>query len=369
MFESKHGLITGYAFSPDGKTLAIANDRGDHGFVGVLPLGDEDATVTWISPSVDTDTAPTWSPDGTHLAWRREVTLVDRDGRDPRCTEGGYCGTAGPAYSIMAAKVNVASGHGPAVVTDVIELHRDWTTGYPDGSAGYGSRPLVWMDNSSGVVFGCEVDGYVKVCAAHLETVVTGTTVVAPQPCDHQAFTLRGDILITTNNCDMVDSLGIDQINLHTLRRTVIQPAKAHVVSGMSSAGGHIAGFSDGSLAFFQSTWNTSTAVVLLSGAGTIDSSARVISAPDQNSAMSRFVQPTLVTFPSPDGKFTLHAQVFEPPPNTGGERGAGGKMGIVFTHGGCQRQMYTLLSSLRTLYLSCYPIFVHFFHAALESR
>ena len=351
IFESKHGLITGYDFAPDGRSVAIANNRGDHGFVGVLPLGNRDSSIAWISPSVDTDTALAWSPDGTHLAWRREATLVGRDGRDPRCTEGGYCGTAGPAYSIMVAKVSVPSA-GRSLVGPAVELHRDWTTGYPDGSAGYGSRPLVWMQNGSGVVFGCEADGYIKVCAAHVGAATSGAFTVTPKQCDHQAFSLRGDNLYTTNNCDMVDSLGIERVDMRTLKRAIVQPAKAHLVSGMSAAGAHLVGFSDGSLVFFQSTWNTSTSVMLLPGDGNAqgDSSARVISELDRkNDALSRFVQPTLVTFPSPDGKFTLHAQVFEPPPSSGEERGGvyasasakGGKPGIVFTHGGCQRQMY----------------------------
>jgi dipeptidyl aminopeptidase/acylaminoacyl peptidase len=353
IFESKHGLIRGYDFAPDGRSVAIANDRGDHGFVGVLPLDNGDASITWISPSVDTDTSPTWSPDGTHLAWRREATLIGRDGRDPRCTEGGYCGTAGPAYSIMVAKVSVSSVSRP-VLGPALELHRDWTTGYPDGSAGYGSRPLVWMSNGSGVVFGCEADGYIKVCAARLGADgASGAITVTPKQCDHQAFSLRGDSLFTTNNCDMVDSLGIERVDMRTLEHTVVQPAKAHLVSGMSAAGAHLVEFSDGSLVYFQSTWNTSTSVVLLPGgvgsSAQGDSAVRVISVPDRNNALRLFSPPTLVTFPSPDGKFTLHAQVFEPPLLSSTEdRNASsaaltkrGRPGIVFTHGGCQRQMY----------------------------
>lgn len=179
LFETKHGLITGFDVAPGGRAVAIANDRGDHGFVGILPLAVDaelgglvsvpNASIQWVAPSTDTDTAATWSQDGSRLAWRREATLIDSDGRDPRCTIGGYCGTAGPAYTIMSTAVMLPSTPtGRVSITDVQELHRDWITGYPDSSAGYGSRPMGWNPNGTAVVFGCETDGYIKVCAAHL---------------------------------------------------------------------------------------------------------------------------------------------------------------------------------------------------------
>ena len=49
--------------------VAFASDRGDHSFVGVYDREAE--TITWMAPSVDRDGFPTWSPDGTRIAFIR----------------------------------------------------------------------------------------------------------------------------------------------------------------------------------------------------------------------------------------------------------------------------------------------------------
>jgi dipeptidyl aminopeptidase/acylaminoacyl peptidase len=129
-------------------------------------------------------------------------------------------------------------------------------------------------------------------------------------------------------------------IDLSTLIRTSVQPSGPHLVSGMSSSGGHLAVFASGHLAYFQTTHNTSTAVVLRSGAGT-SGTVQVVSTGDKSPTIGAFIQPKLVTFPSPDGKFTVHAQLFEPPPSASRQNSDGVRPGVIFTHGGCQRQMY----------------------------
>ena len=57
----------------------------------------------------------------------------------------------------------------------------------------------------------------------------------------------------------------------------------------------------------------------------------------------SGFVQPSLVEFPSEDGHYTIHAQLFLPKgvsPNAS----AHALPAIVFTHGGSERQMYAAM-------------------------
>ena len=65
------GGISQVTLSPDGRRIAFANRRGDHGFVGVYDL--ETQTVTHPDPSVDTDTDPVFSPDGRRLAFLRQA--------------------------------------------------------------------------------------------------------------------------------------------------------------------------------------------------------------------------------------------------------------------------------------------------------
>ena len=48
-------------WSPDGSKVAFVSDRVDHSFIGVYDVRAR--TVTFLSPSVDHDSSPTWSPD------------------------------------------------------------------------------------------------------------------------------------------------------------------------------------------------------------------------------------------------------------------------------------------------------------------
>ena len=60
--------------SPDGTKLAFVSDRGRYGrgsysFVGVFDFASR--SVTYVFPNVEMDREPTWSPDGTRLAFIR----------------------------------------------------------------------------------------------------------------------------------------------------------------------------------------------------------------------------------------------------------------------------------------------------------
>ena len=59
LFSTKHGSLAGFAWSPDGRTLAFDNHRGDHGFVGLYDYFAGGA-VQWVAPSYDTDYGVLW---------------------------------------------------------------------------------------------------------------------------------------------------------------------------------------------------------------------------------------------------------------------------------------------------------------------
>eukprot|EP01065_Artemidia_motanka_P051499 TRINITY_DN9108_c0_g1_i1.p1 TRINITY_DN9108_c0_g1~~TRINITY_DN9108_c0_g1_i1.p1 ORF type:complete len:791 (+),score=173.00 TRINITY_DN9108_c0_g1_i1:79-2373(+) len=355
VFRTRHGSITDLTWSPDGTRLAFTNNRGDHAFVGVYTRGQD--RLQWMSPSVDTDSSPAWSPDGGRLAWVRfrQHDGVDGRGTGTQWVEGPRGGRNGPPFSVMVSKVEAPCPPLPARCKQfpaaANEVFRDWVYGYPaGGTIGYGARPMRWSADGSEVLFGSELSGFVHVTAANASgDVPAGTNEMrdlTPLPCVHQDWILSGDLLYLSHNCDMADSLGVAVVNVKAgpTSRAPIVAGTSHMVAGMSNQGQGMAPLGGGSVAYFFSTATSPVSVSIHSNGSSSPVTADVPTgglrpgyAPYNSSA---FVTPELVTFPSEDGLFTIHAQFFRPP----AMRDGASTPAIIFTHGGSQRQMYAAM-------------------------
>src|SRR5205823_1736493 len=63
-------------WSPDGREIAFASNRGDHSFIAIYHFGK--GTVRYLSPSADRDILPRWSPDG------KQIAFIRLPGRQPK---------------------------------------------------------------------------------------------------------------------------------------------------------------------------------------------------------------------------------------------------------------------------------------------
>lgn len=63
------GTVGSFRLSPDRTKLAFVSQRGDHSFLGIYTISD--GTLQWVSPSIDSDSDPVWSPDGSKIAFLR----------------------------------------------------------------------------------------------------------------------------------------------------------------------------------------------------------------------------------------------------------------------------------------------------------
>src|SRR4051812_7365772 len=95
-------------WSPDGTKIAFVSNRVDHSFIGVYDVRTRG--LKFLSPGVDHDTSPTWSPDSTHVAFiRRPGTPF---GLQAHQGSGGIGNPDGPAYSPLGALRNGGRGQG-----------------------------------------------------------------------------------------------------------------------------------------------------------------------------------------------------------------------------------------------------------------
>jgi len=74
LFEIR-GRVSSPSWSPDGSQLAFVSTREDHSFIGVYePHTDQ---LRFIEPSTDRDIEPRWSPDGRRIAFIRLFNVRD----------------------------------------------------------------------------------------------------------------------------------------------------------------------------------------------------------------------------------------------------------------------------------------------------
>ena len=86
-------------WSPDGTKFAFVSNRVDHSLVGVYDMRTR--AITFLSPSVDHDTSPTWSSDGRRVAFiRRPGTPF---GLQAHQGAGSIGNPDGPAYNPLTA--------------------------------------------------------------------------------------------------------------------------------------------------------------------------------------------------------------------------------------------------------------------------
>ena len=333
----------GATWSGDGRVLAVSVLRFDHGFIGVWRRGT--TRLRWVAPSLDTDAYPVWSADGDRLAFIRLREGSDEHGVTPRDRNDG------PPFAIFVAEMAAPGSSSPSARLTAREVYREWQFGYPGtGENGYGGRPLLWAAGDSVLLTGSERSGYLQVVAVGADgDVRRGTntsTALTPRGCEVQDWRLSPDSthLYVAHGCDDVDSLGVMRVDVRSGTRAVVVRGTPTQVAGMSGdedGGAGMLPLDGGGIAYIASTYNASTSVWLSTSA---TAPPRMLAHPPPPAAVAAFRMPKMVTFPSSDGLFTLHAQLFEAHATAGAPRDRTAtkpRPAVLFTHGGAMRQMY----------------------------
>src|SRR6266849_5670595 len=145
------GTVDSLTWAPDGKRLAFVSHRDGHSLIGVYDFVDQ--TIVWLSPSLDYDSSPAFSPDGARIAFVHVLAEKTPPFSSQR---------SGRPWSIWTADVKTGQGRrvwiadaGPgSVFRPTISVNNDTPS----------ATNLFWT-NLDDLVFPWEKSGWQHLCA------------------------------------------------------------------------------------------------------------------------------------------------------------------------------------------------------------
>lgn len=298
LFQIK-GNVNSLEFSPDGKKIAFTVSRGGHQLLGIYE--NQETPIHWIAPSFHRYSQPKWSPDGSKIAFVKTL------------------GGSGAALSLLEPRhvpweiwlADVATGQGEMLWKAPETLR---------GSYRYG---FFSYPNKNELVFESYHEGWQHLFALDLadkslQSLTLGDYMV-------EQIKLFGEKVVFSANRGS-DKEDLDRRHIGSL------DLKSKKLTWETSGDGieaYPVAVGD-KLAFFSATPQRSHLVAIKDGEKTQLLQEFAI---PHDFPQSQLVTPKQVSFKAPDGT-TVYGQLFEK------EGGAAKKPGVVFIHGGPQRQM-----------------------------
>ena len=304
------GSVKQLRWSPDGACVAFVSDRDDHSFIVVYSVAS--GAITYLDPSTDLDTNPTWSPDSTRIAFLR--IPPDKDALLFVAHR-----TALP-WSIRVA--DVATGNG----REIFHAAEGQGSVYHETDS---SDQLHWTLGDR-IVFPWERDGW-----AHLYEVPVYSDSNNAAPLTPGNFEVE-HVALSEDRKTLVFDSNQDDIDRRHVWRVLFTPNGSNSAAEAITSGEGIQTqpviSSDGAIAVLRSDARLPIRAAVVSGNNLVDLAPQAIPA-DFPSA--KFVAPQQVIFPAADG-LEIHGQLFLPAGTAPNER----RPALVFFHGGPMRQM-----------------------------
>jgi dipeptidyl aminopeptidase/acylaminoacyl peptidase len=314
------GTVDTLTWAPDGKRLAFVSHRGSHSLIGVYEFVDH--TIVWMSPSLDYDSSPAFSPDGARIAFvhvQAENTPLHY-----------YSHRSGRPWSIWTA--DVKTGQGRRVwIADAGRGSVFHTTTSPNNDVPSATN-LFWT-NHDDLVFPWEKSGWLHLYAVPAQGGTARALTAGKFEVTHFVFSQDRKRLVYSSTQDDTDRMHIWTVDAE--HGSAVRTAQSHAIEDFPQIG------ADGALFALQSDGDQPVHPVALSAGGQwrrLTPEAIPSSFPSSN-----LVMPQAVTFTAKDNQET-HAQLFLPRETSSKPHPA-----ILFFHGGPQRQMLLGFDPKRT--------------------
>ena len=305
-------------WSPDSRKLAFVSDRGDHSYIGIY---DTDSPgITYLGPAVDRDTSPTWSADGTRVAFirrpglpfgaRAELGEASADDLPDGMTEARFAG--GYDFSIWV---------GDARTGEATEV---WHNA-PDDETHSEVRSVTWAGDH--IIFQAEPDAWRRYysVAASGGTITPAELTPGDGIAEYISLSPDGRTLFYATNAGDIDRRHLWRVP--TSGGTSRQLTRG---DGIETSPAALASGSQVAVLYASASQPLTVAVVPADGG-----EARTIRELPSRFPLDRHVVPEAVTLEAEDG-FEFYNQLFLPPDLQPGEK----RPAMIFIHGGSRRQM-----------------------------
>ena len=311
------GVNGGAVWSPDGRRIAYVSQRDDHSFVAVYDTGSR--RITYLSPSVDFDSAPAWSPDGARITFLRKPGLP-WGARSPlpegtRPPAGYERTTFRGGYDLSIQVADATTGEGAEL----------WHNPPGDSRFTLVSR-VHWVGDH--VLFEAEPQNWRHWFSVSVSRPRPDPVLLTPGEgeVEHVSFSDDGRWMLYTSN------LGdIDRRNLWRVPVAGGSPEQLTRAPGLETFPVVLASAEWVAVMSSGPRQPLTVAVVPWSG-GVV---RRVGKAPPARFPTDRHVEPESVVITAADG-VEFHNQLFSPPDLRPGER----RPALIFIHGGPRQQM-----------------------------
>ncbi len=300
------GSAGSLSWSPDASKLAFVSYRGDHSYIGIYDLDAE--TIRYLSPSVDQDRHPVWSPEGDRLAYIRiphEKQVV------PYFT---------PRQKGLPWSIRV---HNFTNDTD----RQVWKAEPGQGSvfhSVYAEKQLMWAEGDH-LVFPWERSGWAHLYALSIDDGQVRDLTPGSHEAHFPTLTTDKESVAYASNLDDID-------RRHIWRSDIITGKSKQLTSGHGLEWGPVM-MEDGHLIFAASSGTQPAHTELLDSQG----NRRMLnpSAIPDDFPSGEIEAPGQVKFSATDGK-EIHGQLFRPFDYQPDKK----YPAVLFFHGGSRRQM-----------------------------